>query len=470
MTTAVSPARTLFDKVWDAHVIESLGDGWALLHVDRHLLHDLSGSRGLAALDRRELPVRNPELALALPDHAVSSAPGRTGQTFPGGEQMWRSLRDGSGKHGIRLFDIGNPFHGIVHVTGPEQGFVLPGSLVVCGDSHTCTNGALGALAFGIGSSELMHVLATQTLAQRKPKTMRIRFEGRLEHASAKDLILATIGRLGAAAGTGYAVEYWGPVIERMSIEERLTICNLSIEMGAKFGMIAPDARTFAYLAGRPFSPHGELFERGVAHWKTLVSDEGAHFDREETIDASAVVPMMTWGTSPEHVIGIGARVPADEDSPDAMRREEWRAARDYMGLEQGSQLLGQRVDRIFIGSCTNSRLSDLVAAAGQLRGRRVAAHVEAWVVAGSEQVKREAEALGLHEQFKAAGIQWREPGCSMCVAANGEVARPGQRVISTSNRNFVGRQGPGVRTHLASPETAVACALAGAIVDPREL
>jgi 3-isopropylmalate/(R)-2-methylmalate dehydratase large subunit len=335
--TAANTARTLFDKVWDAHVIESLGDGWALLHVDRHLLHDLSGSRGLAALDRRELPVRNPELALALPDHAVSSAPGRTGQTFPGGEQMWRSLRDGSGKHGIRLFDIGNPFHGIVHVTGPEQGFVLPGSLVVCGDSHTCTNGALGALAFGIGSSELMHVLATQTLAQRKPKTMRIRFEGRLEHASAKDLILATIGRLGASAGTGYAVEYCGPAIERMSIEERLTICNLSIEMGAKFGMIAPDATTFAYLAGRPFSPHGELFERGVAHWKTLVSDEGAHFDREETIDASAVVPMMTWGTSPEHVIRIGARVPSDEDSPDAMRREEWRAARDYMGLEQGT-------------------------------------------------------------------------------------------------------------------------------------
>jgi 3-isopropylmalate/(R)-2-methylmalate dehydratase large subunit len=467
--TAGTQARTLFDKVWDAHVIERLGDGWALLHVDRHLLHDLSGSRGLAELDRRELPVRNPELALALPDHAVSSAPGRTGQTFPGGEAMWRRLREGSGKHGIRFFDIGEPFHGIVHVTGPEQGFVLPGSLVVCGDSHTCTNGALGALAFGIGSSELMHVLATQTLAQRKPRNMRIRFEGQLERASAKDLILATIGRLGAAAGTGYAVEYSGPVIERMSLEERLTVCNLSIEMGAKFGMIAPDATTFAYLAGRPFAPRGELFERAVAHWSTLASDEHAHFDREETIDASELAPMMTWGTSPEHVIAIGARVPRDEDAPDATRRDEWRSARAYMGLDQGSQLLGHRVDRVFIGSCTNSRLSDLVAAAGQLRGRRVAAHVEAWVVPGSEQVKRDAEALGLDQQFKAAGIHWREPGCSMCVAANGEAARPGERVISTSNRNFVGRQGPGVRTHLASPETAMACALAGAIVDPRE-
>jgi 3-isopropylmalate/(R)-2-methylmalate dehydratase large subunit len=470
MMAAGNQARTLFDKVWDAHVIEPLGDGWALLHVDRHLLHDLSGSRGLAELDRRELPVRNPELALAVPDHAVSSAPGRTGGTFPGGESMWRRLRDGSGKHGIRLFDIGDPSHGIVHVTGPEQGFVLPGSLVVCGDSHTCTNGALGALAFGIGSSELMHVLATQTLAQRKPSNMRIRFEGHLAQASAKDLILATIGRLGAAAGTGYAIEYCGSVIGRMTLEERLTVCNLSIEMGAKFGMVAPDATTFEYLAGRPFAPRGELFERAVAHWETLASDEGAHFDREESIDASEVVPMMTWGTSPEHVIAVGGRVPRDEDAPDATHRDEWRSAREYMGLEQGSPLLRQRVDRVFIGSCTNSRLSDLVAAAGRLRGRRVAAHVEAWVVPGSEQVKREAEALGLHEQFKAAGILWREPGCSMCVAANGEAARPGQRVISTSNRNFVGRQGSGVRTHLASPETAVACALAGAIVDPREL
>lgn len=462
-------ARTLLDKLWDDHVVESLGDGWALLHIDRHLMHDLSGPRGLAALGERRLPVPHPELAFATPDHAVSTAPGRSGTSFAGGAPLWNALRDGTAAHGIRFFDLGTAGQGIVHVMGPELGIVLPGSSVICGDSHTCTNGALGALAFGVGSSELMHALATQTLVQRKPRSMRIHFDGRLSPGvTAKDLILATIGQLGAAAGSGCAVEYAGPVIEAMSLEERMTVCNLSIEMGAKIGLVAPDDKTFDYLAGRRFAPQGALFARAVQAWRSLHSDAGARFDRDVVIDASAVAPMLTWGTSPEQVIAIDACVPAAHAAPDEARRDAWREARDYMGLQAGAALLGQRIDRVFIGSCTNARLSDLRAAAAQLRGRRVAPHVTAWVVAGSHEVQQAAEAEGLHRQFLAAGFAWREPGCSMCVAANGEVAQPGQRVVSTSNRNFVGRQGPGVRTHLASPATAVESAVAGAIADPR--
>jgi 3-isopropylmalate/(R)-2-methylmalate dehydratase large subunit len=467
---ASSPA-TLFDKVWHAHVVDSLPDGWALLHIDRHLVHDLSGARAFAELRERALPVAGPELAFATPDHAVSSAPGRTATTFAGGAALEAGLRQGAREQGIRFFGLGESGQGIVHVMGPELGIVLPGATVICGDSHTCTNGALGAMAFGVGSSELVHALATQTLMQRKPKNMRIRFGGRLAAGvAAKDLILFTIGRLGTSAGTGHAVEYSGPAIDALSVEERMTVCNLSIEMGAKVGMVAPDDKVFAYLAGRRFAPSGALIEQAVAHWRGLRSDAGACFDREEAIDASTVGPMVTWGTSPEQVVAVDGRVPTDNDAPDAARRDAWRDARAYMGLAPGAALAGQRVDRVFIGSCTNSRLSDLRAAAALLKGRRAAAHVAAWVVPGSEDVRRAAEAEGLHEQFRAAGFQWREPGCSMCVAANGEVAAPGERVVSTSNRNFVGRQGPGARTHLASPATAVASALAGAIADPREL
>ncbi|WP_229722564.1 3-isopropylmalate dehydratase large subunit [Xylophilus rhododendri] len=467
-----TPATTLFDKLWQAHVIEELGDGWALLHIDRQLLHDMSGSRSLGQLEERQLPVARPELAFATPDHMVSTAPGRTGTTFAGGAQLWSRLKDGSRSRGIRFFDLGQPGHGIVHVMGPEMGIVLPGTTVICGDSHTCTDGALGAMAFGVGSSELMHALATQTLMQRKPRSMRIRFEGLLpDRVAAKDVILHAISRLGAAAGTGHAVEYAGPAIEAMSVEERMTVCNLSIEMGAKVGLVAPDDKVFDYLAGRPFAPRGALFDQAVAHWRGLRSDPGAAFDREENIDISALEPQLTWGTSPEQGTGIAGWVPLDNDAPDEARRDAWREARQYMGLAAGSALRGQRIDRVFIGSCTNSRISDLRAATDLLRpGLRVAPHVTAWVVPGSENVRRQAEREGLHQRFIEAGFDWREPGCSMCVAANGEIAEPGERVVSTSNRNFVGRQGKGVRTHLASPATAVASALAGAIADPREL
>jgi 3-isopropylmalate/(R)-2-methylmalate dehydratase large subunit len=462
---------TLFEKVWSAHAITTTDDARSLLHVDRALLHDLSGNNALNALAERGLPIRHPELAFSTPDHAVSTAPGRTGETYAGGARLWANLKVRSNAHGVRFFDTGTIGHGIVHVMGPELGIVQPGSSVVCGDSHTCTNGALGALAFGIGASELAHVLATQTLWQKKPKTLRVTFDGALQSGvSAKDLVLFLIGELGARAGTGYAVEYAGSTVRGLDIEARLTLCNLSIELGAKVGMVAPDDATYAYLEGREFAPRGVLFDQAVKYWRTLPSDAQAHFDREERFDTTSIKPMMTWGTSPEHVIAIDATIPDPASAPDSRRRTEWRTALDYMGLEPGQQLEGTPVDWVFIGSCTNSRLSDLRSAASVVRGRRVADGVRAWVVPGSEQVKRDAQALGLDQVFKEAGFEWREPGCSMCVAANGEVVPPGARSVSTTNRNFVGRQGPGARTHLASPQSAAAAAITGSIVDVRRL
>ncbi len=464
-------ARTLFDKIWDAHVIKDMEDGWALLHIDRHLLHDLSGAPALSELSTRKLPVHNPELAFATPDHVVSSAPGRTGQTYPLGGMLWAVLKKGSESNGVRLFDIGQPGQGIVHVMGPELGIVLPGVTLVCGDSHTCTNGGLGALAFGIGSSEIVHVLATQTLRQQKPKRMRIRFEGELKSGIyAKDLILHVIGHLGASAGVGYAVEFAGSTIRSMPIEGRLTICNLSVELGAKYAQIAPDETTFNYLRGRMLSPQGADFDSAVSAWRELVGDEDAVFDREEIFDASEVVPTITWGTSPDQSIAINGLIPSPDQAPNEVRREEWRAALEYMGLEAGQPLAGAKVDWVFIGSCANSRLSDLEEAAKVVRGRQVAEGVTAWVVPGSEQVKRAAEVMGLDQVFLAAGFEWREPGCSMCVAANGERVPPQARAVSTSNRNFVGRQGPGARTHLASPAMAAAAAVTGVITDVRSL
>jgi 3-isopropylmalate/(R)-2-methylmalate dehydratase large subunit len=461
--------KTLFDKLWDSHVVRDLGDGWALLHIDRHLLHDLSGPPALAEVEARGLRVANPELVIATPDHAVSSAPGRTGETYAGGAKLWADLRRRSAAAGVRMFNLGEIGQGIVHVIGPELGIVLPGLTVVCGDSHTCTNGALGALAFGIGSSESTHVLATQTLRQQKPKRFRVRFEGSLGQGVApKDLILHLLGRFGAAVGVGYAIEYAGSAIRAMSIEGRLTVCNLSIELGAKSGMIAPDDTTFSYVAGRPFAPSGLLFEAAVEQWRTLPGDVDATFDRDETIDASEVTPTITWGTSPEHAIGIDEVIPDPDGHPGS--RAAWRAALDYMGLTAGQPIAGTKVDWVFIGSCANSRVSDLRAAADVVRGRKVASSVHAWVVPGSEQVKREAEAEGLHRLFMEAGFSWREPGCSMCVAANGEQVPPGARSISTSNRNFVGRQGPGARTHLASPAMAAAAAITGSITDVRRM
>jgi 3-isopropylmalate/(R)-2-methylmalate dehydratase large subunit len=467
------PPRTLFDKLWDAHVVAEMAPGISLLHVDRHLIHDLGGHTAFTALERQGLTVRNPGQVFAVPDHVVSTAPGRTGGNAEWSTLHIDGLRRGCRKWGIRLFDVNDAEQGIVHVIGPEQGLTLPGVLLLCGDSHTCTHGALGALAWGIGASEIVHVLATQTIVQRRPRRMRVWVDGVLPAGTEpKDLILRVIGELGAGGGVGYAIEYAGPAVENMGIPGRLTLCNLSIEMGAKVGLIAPDERTFEYVAGRPFAPQGAMWDRALAQWRGLRSDDNAVFEREVRIDAASVAPQITWGTSPQDVIAIDARVPdpALAADADAERRDAISAALDYMDLAPGQPIAGTRIDRVFIGSCTNSRFADLESAAGIARGRHVAAHVEAWVVPGSQAVKKEAEAAGLARIFRDAGFQWREPGCSLCVGANGEMIAPGQRCVSTSNRNFVGRQGPGARTHLASPARAAAAAIAGAITDVRTM
>jgi 3-isopropylmalate/(R)-2-methylmalate dehydratase large subunit len=462
--------RTMLAKIWNQHVIARISDDTDLLHIDRHLLHDLGGSRGLLDLKSRNLSVHNPELTFATPDHAISTARGRSG-TSKTGLELLEGLRLETSASGITMFDIDEPGQGIVHVIGPELGLSLPGCLIVCGDSHTCTHGGLGALAFGIGSSELTHVLATQALIQRRPKTMRVKFEGRMSAGvTAKDLILALIGHVGAAGGTGYAVEYAGSAIREMPVEGRLTICNLSIELGAKMGMIAPDEKTFEFVRGRRYAPKAEMWEHAVAAWRQLPSDVDAVFDREVTIDVAKIIPQITWGISPEHVIGVDGHVPTPAEITDPARRTAIETAIDYMGLKPGAPIMGTPVDWVFIGSCTNSRLSDLRAAAAIARGRKVAPGVRAWVVPGSETVKREAVAEGLDKLFMEAGFEWREPGCSMCLAANGEVVAPGQRSVSTSNRNFIGRQGPRARTHLASPAMAAAAAISGAIADVRIL
>jgi len=464
------PGRTLLAKIWDQHVIAQISEDTDLLHIDRHLLHDLGGSRGLLDLKSRGLKVHDPELTFATPDHAISTARGRAG-TIKIGQELLAALRIETSASGIQMFDIDQPGQGIVHVIGPELGLSLPGCLIVCGDSHTCTHGGLGALAFGIGSSELTHVLATQALIQRRPKSMRVRFEGKIPlGVVAKDLILALIGHVGAAGGTGHAVEYAGSAIRSMPIEGRLTICNLSIELGAKMGLIAPDETTYEYLRGRPYAPQGEMWEQAVNAWRQLPSDPDAVFDNEAIIDVEKIIPQVTWGISPEHVIGVDGRIPDPSAIGDPARRTAVETALEYMGLQPGAPIAGTPVDWVFIGSCTNSRLSDLRAAAEVARGRKVAAGVRAWVVPGSETVKREAVAEGLDRLFIDAGFEWREPGCSMCLAANGETVSPGQRSVSTSNRNFIGRQGPQARTHLASPASAAAAAIAGAITDVRAM
>jgi 3-isopropylmalate/(R)-2-methylmalate dehydratase large subunit len=464
------PGRTLLAKIWDQHVIAKMGDDTDLLHVDRHLLHDLGGSRGLLDLKSRDLSVHNPELTFATPDHAISTARGRAGTTKIG-QELLAALRVETSASGIAMFDIDEPGQGIVHVIGPELGLSLPGCLIVCGDSHTCTHGGLGALAFGIGSSELTHVLATQAIIQRRPKTMRVKFEGALPFGvTAKDLILALIGQIGAAGGTGYAVEYAGSAIRNLPVEGRLTICNLSIELGAKMGLIAPDEKTYEYVRGRAYAPKGEMWDQAVAAWRQLPSDPNAVFDKEVAVNVSKIIPQVTWGISPEHVIGVDGRIPDPGEIADPAKRAAIETALDYMGLKAGAPIMGTPVDWVFIGSCTNSRLSDLRAAAAVARGRKVAPGVRAWVVPGSETVKRDAVAEGLDKLFIEAGFEWREPGCSMCLAANGETVAPGQRSVSTSNRNFIGRQGPRARTHLASPATAAAAAISGAIADVRTM
>lgn len=463
-------AHSLFDKVWDAHVVSEMGDGYQILHVDRNLLHDLSGAKALADLEKRGLQVHTPALNFAVPDHAVSTAPGRHATSTDISARLAPVFRDRARAAGIRHWDVNDPEQGIVHVIGPELGLTLPGLLITCGDSHTSTHGALGAIAFGVGSTEVTHVLATQTIVQKKPGTMRVRFDGAPgAGVGPKDMILYLIGAIGAGGGDGYALEYAGSAISALGIEGRLTICNMSIECGAKMGMIAPDDTTFNYVAGRPFAPKGGDLDAALAAWQGMISDPDAAFDREVTLDMADIAPQITWGTSPEHVTDIGGRVPDPADAaPD--KRASWVEALDYMGLTPGTALEGLPVDHVFIGSCTNSRLSDLQSAARIVRGRKVAQGTTAWVVPGSQAVKRQAEAEGLDTIFRAAGFEWREPGCSQCVAANGEVVAPGKRTVSTTNRNFVGRQGPRARTHLAGPAMAAAAAVTGRITDIRKL
>ncbi|MFM0341660.1 3-isopropylmalate dehydratase large subunit [Paraburkholderia fungorum] len=468
----MSAPRTLFDKLWASHTIANLPGGIDLLQVDRNLMHELTGVEAVRVLEARNLPVSQPELTFATLDHVISTQSGRRAGDADWSTTMVDAMREQMVKHAIPLFDIGATGNqGIVHVIGPELGLSLPGTLIVCADSHTCTHGAMGALAFGIGSTELVHVLATQTVRQKKPHTMRIHFKGRVaEGVTAKDMILYVIGALGAGAGTGYAIEFTGEAVEALSIEARLTLCNLTIELGAKFGLIAPDDTTFAYLRGRPYAPQGASFDAAQEDWRALATDAGAQFDREVEIDATAIAVQVTWGTSPEHVIAIDAAVPDPLNESDPARREALQRALDYMGVHAGQHLDELPVDRVFIGSCTNSRIEDLQAAARVVASQHVADGVKAWVVPGSLSVARQAEEQGLAQIFRAAGFDWREPGCSMCVGANGDVVGRGERCVSTSNRNFVGRQGPGARTHLASPAVAAASALAGHIASPAAL
>ncbi|MBP6252322.1 MAG: 3-isopropylmalate dehydratase large subunit [Rubrivivax sp.] len=468
MTTAAS----LFDKLWQTHVVAELDAQSSLLHIDRVFLHERTGSIALQTLEQDGRRVRHPELAFCTMDHIVDTLPGRGDQTLmPGGTAFIQTTRATAQRAGIRLFDVRDPLQGIVHVISPEQGIVLPGTTVVCPDSHTCTQGALGALAWGIGSSEAEHVLATQTLRVARPRSMRVNLEGVLgAGVSAKDLMLWLIGRESASGAKGHAVEFAGAAVRALPVEARLTLCNLAVEFAAFTGMVAPDDRVFEYLAGRRFAPAGAMWDQALAHWHTLHSEPGARFDRELNLDVSAVEPMVTWGTSPEHALGISAAVPDPAQGRDAASRKGMERALEYMGLQPGQRLQDLPIEAAFIGSCTNSRLSDLRAAAQVLRGRKVAAGVRAICVPGSMQVKRDAEAEGLDRIFLDAGFEWRESGCSMCFYAGGESFGLRQRVISTTNRNFESRQGPQTRSHLASPVTVAASALAGRIADPRPL
>jgi 3-isopropylmalate/(R)-2-methylmalate dehydratase large subunit len=465
----MSEPQTLFDKIWSSHAIQTRQDGATLLHIDRHLVHDGS-SNAFRMLGQRNLPVRRPDRTFATPDHYVAtSGRGLSAINAPNRRSMVEDLELHARKAGVTLFGLNDRRQGIVHVVGPEQGLSQPGMTIVCGDSHTATHGAVGALAFGVGASEVTHVLATQTLWQSKPRNMRVTVEGNLgPGVHAKDVILAIIAKIGAAGGTGHVIEYAGSTIRGLSIEGRLTVCNMSIEAGARAGMVAPDDSTFEYLQGRPYAPKGADWDKALAAWRGLPSDPDARFDREAHLDAADIVPMVTWGTSPEAAAPITGEVPDPATAPDAAGRESMQQALDYMGLMPGSRLSEIAVDRVFIGSCTNSRIEDLRAASKVADGRRVV--VPAMVVPGSGLVKAQAEAEGLDVIFKRAGFEWREPGCSMCVGMNGDLVAPGDRCASTSNRNFVGRQGKGARTHLLSPVMAVAAAVTGKLTDVRQL
>ena len=473
-----SKPRTLYEKIWDSHVVERLDDGTCLIYIDRHLVHEVTSPQAFEALRLAGRKVRRPDLTLAVPDHNLPT----TARVAADGSRLpiedaqsaaqLAALERNAPSFGIDYIDAVAPEQGIVHVVGPEQGFSLPGATIVCGDSHTAAHGGVGALAFGIGTSEVEHVLATQTLQLRQSKSMEIRVEGTLgPGVTPKDLILHIIGVIGTAGGTGHVIEYRGRVFEEMSVEGRLTVCNMSIEGGARAGLIAPDDKVFAYLEGKPYAPKGQDWNRAVKWWRSLATDEGATFDKSIVIDAADVEPTVSWGTSPEDVVPVGGRVPSPDSFADPSKQEAARKSLDYMGLAPETPIEDIAVENIFIGSCTNSRIEDLRAAAEVLNGRTKAPSVRwAIVVPGSGLVKRQAEAEGLDRIFTNAGFEWREPGCSACLAMNPDKVPPGERCASTSNRNFVGRQGPGARTHLVSPAMAAAAAVTGRLTDVRKL
>ncbi|WP_370262524.1 3-isopropylmalate dehydratase large subunit [Limnobacter sp.] len=464
-------AKTLYDKLWESHVVRTEQDGTALIYIDRHLLHEVTSPQAFEGLELAGRPLWRNSANLAVVDHNVPTTDRSKGIADPTSRLQVETLDKNAKAHGLTYFDIKDMRQGIVHVIGPEQGATLPGMTVVCGDSHTSTHGAIGALAFGIGTSEVEHVMATQCLIMKKAKNMQVRVEGKLgAGVSAKDIILAIIGKIGTAGGTGYAIEFAGSAIRELSVEGRMTMCNMAIEGGARSGMVAVDDKTLEYVKNRPFSPKGDMWDKAVAYWRTLHSDEGAHFDRVVELKAEDIVPQVTWGTSPEMVTDVHGVVPDPAAEADPVRRQSIERALQYMGLKPKQRIEDIAVDTVFIGSCTNSRIEDLRQAASVIKGRKKAANVKlAMVVPGSGLVKAQAEQEGLHKVFTEAGFEWREPGCSMCLAMNADRLGSGERCASTSNRNFEGRQGAGGRTHLVSPAMAAAAAIAGHFVDARD-
>jgi 3-isopropylmalate/(R)-2-methylmalate dehydratase large subunit len=463
-------ARTLYDKIWADHLVDEQPDGTCLLYIDRHLVHEVTSPQAFEGLRASGRKVHAPDKTLAVVDHNVPTTDRSKPNPDPESAEQIRVLAENAKDFGVTYFNEFDKRQGIVHIIGPEQGFTLPGTTIVCGDSHTATHGAFGALAYGIGTSEVEHVLATQTLIQKKSKNMRAVVDGQLPAGvTAKDIILAIIGEIGTAGGTGYALEYAGEAIRGLSMEGRMTVCNMSVEGGAKAGFIAPDEKTYAYLKDRPMAPKGALWDQAMRYWETLRSDDGAHFDREIRLDAAKLPPIVTWGTSPEQVVSITGRVPVLSEIADENKRQAAERSLGYMGLKGGEKITDINIDRVFIGSCTNARIEDLREVACVVNGKTVNGKVNAMIVPGSGLVKEQAEAEGLDKIFKAAGFDWREPGCSMCLAMNPDKLNPGERCASTSNRNFEGRQGYKGRTHLVSPAMAAAAAIAGHFVDVRE-
>ena len=462
--------HTIYDKIWNEHVVHQQDDGTALLYVDRHLIHEVTSPQAFEGLRLSKRKVRRPNLTLAVADHNVPTINRSKGIEDINSKIQVETLEKNCQEFGVRIFNLQDKRQGIVHIIGPEQGFTQPGTVIVCGDSHTATHGAFGSLAFGIGTSEVEHVLATQTLIQKKSKNFRVKVIGKLlSGVTAKDVILQTIGKIGTAGGTGMVIEYAGPVIENLSIEQRMTICNMSIEAGARAGLIAPDEKTIQYLKNKPMSPKNESWEQAVEYWSRLKSDPGAKFDQEIEIEGKDISPMVTWGTSPQDVVPINGFVPDPERESDEEKKKSMNRSLNYMGLKPNTKMTDIKVDKIFIGSCTNGRIGDLREAAKIIKGKKVAQHVGAMVVPGSGLVKQQAEQEGIDKVFKEAGFEWREPGCSMCLAMNADKLKPEERCASTSNRNFEGRQGRGGRTHLLSPAMAAAAAIDGHLTDVRK-